>query len=167
MGYYSHRKEVITDLYCNVGYSSHRKEVITDLYCNVGYSSHRKDVITDLYCNVGFSSHREEVITDLYCNVGYCLLRRGGGADLFSFSQPLTRPVNFWRRGFQKQFCKCIWLCVWVKKGQRGRGQAISQRPLCCKCEVVNFGQPVYIASLGQHVVVTTAMWYSPEHFPP
>ena len=42
---------------------------------------------------------------------------------------------------------------------------AASRRPLCCKCKVINCGQPVYIASLAQHVVVTRAMRYSQSCF--
>ena len=43
----------------------------------------------------------------------------------------------------------------------------VSGRPLCSKREIMNCCQPVYIASLAQHVVVTRAMWYGTEHFPP
>ena len=51
-------------------------------------------------------------------------------------------------------------------KGREG-GCRLSVGDLCCKCEVINCGQPVYIASLAQHVVVTRAMWIGTELFPP
>ena len=51
-------------------------------------------------------------------------------------------------------------------KGREGGGRlsvgdlfAVSVRLYC--------GQPVYIASLAQNVVITRAMWYGTEHFPP
>ena len=95
------------------------------------------------------------------------MLRRGGEVDLFSFLDRslLPDPLTFGEGDSTNYVCKCIWWCV--KKGEKGRGLAFSRRLLCSKCEVINYGQPVHIASFGQHVVVARAMWYRTKQFPP
>ena len=89
-------------------------------------SNGRKNIF-HVYKTISFSgekvvcirSHSKDVIIDLRCNRGYSAPARGG-ADLFSYSWPLTRPVNFWRRGFYQQ-CLYMYLimCVCEKRAKR------------------------------------------------
>ena len=59
-------------------------------------------MFTKLSQEFAFVAIGKKVVTDLCRSMAYSLLRQEG-ADLFSFSQSLTRPANFWRRGFHKQ----------------------------------------------------------------
>ena len=60
-------------------------------------------------------------------------------------------------------------MCLLVCENKGGEGECnLSVGDLfAVSVKLINCGQPVYIASLAQHVVVTRARWYGTELFPP